>query len=57
MGLVKGVVLGGRGWPGVIEDRSVALCGEAGAFLDLTARSGKTQDGCTGFRAGASRRR
>jgi hypothetical protein len=35
---VKGVLLVGRGWPGVIEDRSVAVLGEAGAFLTLTGR-------------------
>jgi hypothetical protein len=33
MGLVKGVLLVGRGWPDVIEDRSAAVLGEAGAFL------------------------
>jgi hypothetical protein len=33
MGLVKGVLFIGRGWPDVIEDRSAAVLGEAGAFL------------------------
>jgi hypothetical protein len=29
MGLVKGVLLVGRGWPDEIEDRSVVVHGEA----------------------------
>jgi hypothetical protein len=33
MALVKGVLLVGRGWAGVIEDRSAGTLGEAGAFL------------------------
>jgi hypothetical protein len=33
MGLVKGVLLVGRGWPDVIEDRSAPVLGETGAFL------------------------
>jgi hypothetical protein len=33
MGLVKGVLVGGRGWPDGIEDRSVAVLGETEAFL------------------------
>ncbi|MET0836133.1 MAG: hypothetical protein ABWY95_10075 [Thermoleophilaceae bacterium] len=32
-GLGKEVLLVGRGWPDVIEDRSAAVLGEARAFL------------------------
>jgi hypothetical protein len=51
MGLVTGMWIIGRGGPDVIEDHSVAVPGEVGAFLTLTARSRKTQDDGTGFRA------
>ena len=34
MGLGKGVLLVGRGWPDVIEERSV-LCSESASFPDF----------------------